>query len=141
MGVKLAALDGHIPIPRNSHSSKHNLVTFLENGSSAHSSKILLLTVLRSIGAKGPEFEQINHKAQLFDGQRQSKSPDLIILGSCLVSFAPIGAKYLCGNLLWFAAKRPITAKFDECDQKFLMDGKCRFDECDFPWNRDNTKF
>ena len=51
------------PIPRNSHSSKWNLVTFLENGSSAHSSKILLLAVLRSIGAKGPEFKQINRTA------------------------------------------------------------------------------
>ena len=57
--------------------------------------------------------------------QRLPKSPDLIILASCLVSFAPIGAKFVCGNLLWFAAKRPITAKFDECDKKFLRNVTC----------------
>ena len=80
-------------------------------------------------------FEQNNHKARLFDGQRPQSFYFDLLLGIFCSHWSNFWAWSKSLALWLYAPNGESVTIFDECDQSFLIDVKCRFDECDFPWN------
>ena len=111
--LKLRNTKAMTPFHRKSHSPKQ-LFTFIETAVHIHQKHLITF-----IKIDNGRLEQNNRKAQLFDGHRPSKSPDITILDSCLVSFAPIGQKV--GECAEIAILRNGT--------------KMHFNGCEILWN------